>query len=435
MNWKLRYLEARDARQQAVNRLLGPARPGDAASLLLLSANIPGEEKHRPGVARLLRNALSALTGAIGLKGLLSGRDLLGPFHIGRSNLPPAEAKRIAVAIEAENPAGRLVDVDVYRPDGSQLDRAALGLSPRACLLCSEPARECILLQRHSTAELLERVDSLLRPLAPVPTRVAPEALAVNLRVGALCELDLTPKPGLVDLRDNGCHPDLCYADMRASVELLPRYFEEVLACHRRQAPLEDYVRAGIEAENRMRQQIHSNAHKGFIFLAGVVLMAACRCDGQVARLSPAVADIAGSFFAHFASHDSHGASIRKHHGIGGLRGEAEQGLPAVFEHGWPKYREALDANWDSQDASFYLMATLMQRVEDTTAIHRCGLEGLHRLRRDGAHLQRLLEEQQAPEPMLASLNEEYRRSGLTMGGVADCMALTFALQESASYS
>jgi triphosphoribosyl-dephospho-CoA synthase len=78
-------------------------------------------------------------------------------------------------------------------------------------------------------------------------------------------------------------------------------------------------------------------------------------------------------------------------------------------------------------------MAVLMQRVEDTTAIRRCGLEGLSRLRRDGARLQRLLEQQQAPEPMLAALNQEYRRSGLTMGGVADCMALTFALQETAN--
>ena len=114
-------------------------------------------------------------------------------------------------------------------------------------------------------------------------------------------------------------------------------------------------------------------------------------------------------------------------------RAEAEQGLPAVFEHGWPKYREALEAGWNPNHAGFYLMAVLMQRVEDTTAIHRCGLEGLSRLRQDGAHLQRLLEQQQAPEPMLAALNQEYRRSGLTMGGVADCMALTFALEETAN--
>ena len=74
-----------------------------------------------------------------------------------------------------------------------------------------------------------------------------------------------------------------------------------------------------------------------------------------------------------------------------------------------------------------------MQRVEDSTAVSRCGLEGLARLKRDGAALQRLLERQQDPEPWLAALNQDYRESGLTMGGVADCMALTFALEATAS--
>ncbi len=245
-------------------------------------------------------------------------------------------------------------------------------------------------------------------------------------------ELDLTPKPGLVDRRDNGSHPDLCYADMRASVELLPCYFEDILACHRQQRPMRDFVLAGIAAENRMRQQIHSNAHKGFIFLSGLVLMAACRCDGQAVLFRHAISEVAVTFFGEFGARDSHGAQVRKSYEVGGLRAEAEQGLPSIFEYGWPKYREALEANWDPKHASFYAMAILMQRVEDTTAIHRCSLEGLYRLRRDGARLQRALEDQQAPEFMLATLNREYRRSGLTMGGVADCMALIFALQETA---
>ncbi len=336
------------------------------------------------------------------------------------------------MVIEAENPSARLLDVDVYRPDGSQVDRASLGLPPRSCLLCAEPARECILLRRHSNPELLERVDSLLRPFVPSPRRILPEPLAINLRMGVLRELDLTPKPGLVDRQDSGSHADLSYAGMRASAELLPLYFDEILGCHQKQRPLQDFVQAGIDAENRMIREIQSNAHKGFIFLSGLVLMAACACGGQADLLRRKISEIAKGFFAHFGSPDSYGAGIRSRHGLGGIRAEAEQGLPAVFEHGWPKYREALEAGWDPEHASFYLMAVLMQRVEDTTAIRRCGLEGLSRLRRDGARLQRLLEQQQAPEPMLTDLNQEYRRSGLTMGGVADCMALTFALQETA---
>jgi triphosphoribosyl-dephospho-CoA synthase len=250
--------------------------------------------------------------------------------------------------------------------------------------------------------------------------------------MGALRELDLTPKPGLVDRRDSGSHADLSYASMLASVELLPLYFDEILGCHQNRRPLQDFVQAGIDAENRMVREIQSNAHKGFVFLSGLALMAACTCGGQADLLRQKISEIAATFFSHFGSTVSHGAGIRNCYGLGGIQAEAEQGLPAVFEHGWPRYREALEAGWGREQASFYLMSVLMQRVEDTTAIRRCGLEGLSRLRRDGARLQRLLERQQAPEQMLTDLNQEYRRSGLTMGGVADCMALTFALQESA---
>ena len=426
------FLEARDGRQQELDRTLARAKPEDALSFLLIGVNVPGCDKHRPGISRLLRGALDSLQAVIGLKVLSTRRDLLGPFYIASSNLPPIDVKRAALVVEAESSSARLLDLDVYSPDGSQVDRAGLGLSSRSCLVCAEPARECILLRRHSNPELLERVDSLLRPLVRSPRRILPEALATNLRMGVLRELDLTPKPGLVDRQDSGSHADLSYAGMRASAELLPLFFDDILGCHKMQRPLQDFVRAGVDAENRMTREIQSNAHKGFIFLSGLVLMAACACGGRADLLRRGISEIAGSFFAHFAPTDSHGATIRQHHGLGGVRAEAERGLPAVFEHGWPKYREALEAGWDLEHAGFYLMAVLMQRVEDTTAIRRCGLEGLSRLRRDGARLQKLLEQQQAPEPMLAALNQEYRRSNLTMGGVADCMALTFALQETA---
>ena len=224
---------------------------------------------------------------------LFTRRDLLGPFHIASSNLPPIDAKRAALVIEAENPSARLLDLDVYRPDGSQVDRAGLGLPPRSCLICAEPARECILLRRHSDPELLERVDSLLRPFVPSPRLVLPELLAANLGMGALRELDLTPKPGLVDRHDSGSHADLSYAEMRASVELLPLYFDDILACHREQRPLQDFVQAGIDAEDRMTREIHSNAHKGFIFLSGLVLMAACACDGRADLLRRKISEIA----------------------------------------------------------------------------------------------------------------------------------------------
>ena len=59
-------LEARDRRQQSLERALARG----AATVVMISANLPGPDKHRPGSARLLRAALGALDAAVGLERL-----------------------------------------------------------------------------------------------------------------------------------------------------------------------------------------------------------------------------------------------------------------------------------------------------------------------------------------------------------------------------
>ena len=47
------------------------------------------------------------------------------------------------------------------------------------------------------------------------------ERLAQALVTGARLELDLTPKPGLVDRLDRGSHPDLSFALMEESIGMV----------------------------------------------------------------------------------------------------------------------------------------------------------------------------------------------------------------------
>lgn len=423
------FLGARDVRQQDLLRALAQPFRASMASVLFLSTNVPGPEKLRPGLVRLVEQALADLAEALPLEIVVSRTDLLGPFRLARVTAPAEVAKRIGVALEGREPAHRLLDIDVYRLDGTQVDRAQLGFPPRTCLLCSEPVGDCIRLQRHGLAELKARVDVLLQAPLLRAQRVSPEHLAWTLHQGALRELALTPKPGLVDRHDNGSHPDLSFSLMMTSADLLPQYYEDLLLRFRKQDSLAGYVQAGRDAERRMVQAIHSNGHKGYIFLSGLTLLATCQCQGRLDGLRGAIADFASRCFAYLPALDSHGAQVRAKYGLGGIYSEAEKGLPAVFDQGWPAYRAALENGCTPGQAAFHLLAALMQSVEDSTAVRRCGPEGLVRLCRDGQSLQALLGQGRDPEPFLTSLNNEYRQTNLTMGGVADCMALVFALQ------
>ena len=73
------------------------------------------------------------------------------------------------------------------------------------------------------------------------------------------------------------------------------------------------------------------------------------------------------------------------------------------------------------------MLGRLMATVEDTTALHRCGSEGLETVRRDGRMLELLVAERSDFMAFLAERNEHYVSRNLTMGGVADLLALAFA--------
>ncbi len=128
----------------------------------------------------------------------------------------------------------------------------------------------------------------------------------------------------------------------------------------------------------------------------------------------------------------THGEEARRQHGVGGVLGEALAGLPSVFDHGLPALQRGLATLGSLEAAQHYLMGVLMTTVEDTTALHRCGPAGLARLREDGARLVALIEAGGDHRARLRALNDEYRAIRLTMGGVADCLALTLAVQQAA---
>jgi triphosphoribosyl-dephospho-CoA synthase len=390
-----------------------------AASLAL-----PGPDKAPPGSAALFDWASAELARACCSSRLLHrAQDALGPFAIWGVDEPAPRVKERCVAIETSHRSARLLDLDVYAPGGAPVDRASLGLPGRSCLCCPAPARECIRASRHDRAELGSRAAGLLT-LHPL------ERLSAALVGGLERELRLTPKPGLVDLEDRGSHPDLPLPVMVRSIALVARYLEALSGSVAAGEPLPRQEALGAAAERRMLDELGANTHKGAIFLCGLLVVARHRAGDDGERLlRAAVSNVAGELAV--ASRDrslTHGEAARRRFGVGGVLREAAAGLPAVFEVAVPALRERLGCG-DADGAAFLALARLMQVVEDTTALHRCGKAGLVQLREDGAALERLVA---AGEhlPFLRERNVRYRAMNLTMGGVADLLGVALGWLE-----
>jgi holo-ACP synthase CitX len=136
---------------------------GAGRTLVALSLAVPGVAKAPPGAGALFAWAAREIGRAFpGAEQLDLRVDTLGPFALWSTETWPDAAKARCVSLEASRPAARLLDLDVYSPEGAPVDRASLLLLPRRCLCCDQPARDCIRLGAHGFPELAARARELL---------------------------------------------------------------------------------------------------------------------------------------------------------------------------------------------------------------------------------------------------------------------------------
>lgn len=152
-------LSARDERQALQREML---RQNPGKTLVCLTVVMPGSVKRNRQSLVIANAALCALTAQFGSSGLLL-RDLATGFEAFLlTSLSPRDAKRAVCRIEEEHPLGRLFDLDVIGPDGVPLERTALGLEPRKCLLCDKEARWCMRNHTHSLEDIMGRIDQMI---------------------------------------------------------------------------------------------------------------------------------------------------------------------------------------------------------------------------------------------------------------------------------
>jgi triphosphoribosyl-dephospho-CoA synthase len=269
----------------------------------------------------------------------------------------------------------------------------------------------------------------------PGPPTQSPEQLARLARQVLVAEAELTPKPGLVDRRGSGSHTDLSLDRMRRSARTIAPYFAE-MAFAAAVAPMDQALRAtvaaiGREAEAAMlRTTAGSNAHKGAIWVLGLLVCAA----SQSADLNPeGIARNAG-YLARLPDRArpqvvSHGEFVRNRYGATGARGEACANFPHVIANGLPALRAARRAGRTEQDSRLIALLQIMSHLDDTCVLYRGGAEAQELVHRGSTQVLDVggpgTSEGNAA---LLDLDLAFVRRRISPGGSADLLAATLFL-------
>ena len=156
-------LDARERRAALQRELLSAHR----CPLVCLTLNIPGPVKVLELVPQAFEEGERRIREALSLAGLAAGgcreiREKTGYEAFFWVDGDPLAIKRAVSAAEDKDRLGRLFDIDVIRPDGEKVSREDLGLPPRTCLLCGQPAHACSRSRSHSVAELVAEIQRIL---------------------------------------------------------------------------------------------------------------------------------------------------------------------------------------------------------------------------------------------------------------------------------
>lgn len=268
-----------------------------------------------------------------------------------------------------------------------------------------------------------------------------------------LMEAVCAPAPGLVDRYNSGAHTDMdIFTFMRSTAALGPAMYscaacgymheDSPSALLRRIRPI------GRQAETDMFAATGGvNTQKGLLFVMGIMCAAAGavyheRLGSEGAVTAEQILGYVKEMGRHLVAQEleamqlaekdmTAGQRLFKQYGIRGIRGEVEDGLPAVLYTGLPAYKAAKKAGVSDDVMLLHTLLALMTVVEDTTIVHRHNPQQLRDVQADAQRIMSLggaLTEEGFQA--IVDLDASYSSRRISPGGSADLLAVTHFLYE-----
>lgn len=292
-----------------------------------------------------------------------------------------------------------------------------------------------------------------------------------------LLEVAATPKPGLVDRRNNGAHRDMnFYTFIRSALSLRPHFALMAQAGQdlAKKPPQElfNYVRIlGLAAEKDMFAATNNiNTHKGALFALGLLCASAgqacCRsadrsgwqpaalgqfvaqmsqglCQRELADLNTPAAQAAnatqatGAVSLTNAEPDikvrptaalTHGQRMYLQYGACGARGQAESGFAQVIEKYLPYLRDLQKQQLDQDEILVRTLLLIGADLDDTNILNRVGATKAAWAKEACAALHEHYTHEAA-----CQLDDLFIKERISPGGSADLLSVTIFLDKLAA--
>lgn len=431
----MEMLEARESRAMEQQRL----RREFCKPIIYFTMNIPGPVKDSPLIRRGFTYGRDTLNHRLPKSQILHSAAhcaVTGCEAMYVVDMDALSLKALCTAIEDETDLGRLFDMDVLDENGNKLDRDLVGGKSRNCIVCGAAGKGCASRRTHSVEQLQRAANQILSDHF---AREDARQIGVWATQSLLDEVCTTPKPGLVDRRNNGSHRDMDIFTFMASAAALTPYFQSCAEIGIKTAfcaPDESFRQlraAGLRAEQDMYTATNDvNTHKGAIFTIGILCGAAGRLWNPVRNQSAAQLCREVSIMTKRAmeedlrrcSGSTVGQRLYRQSGIPGIRGEVANGLPSVEKIGLPAYRACLESGLDRNAAGAITLLHLIANVEDTNMISRGGLEVAAMAAAEAAGL--LKDGHQPTMAEIEELDGRFIERNLSPGGCADLLAAVY---------
>lgn len=399
--------------------------------------NIAGPIKTSPLIERAFFEGIKLL------KNALSGKEIAyqnteikvtGCEALFSVNADALEIKKICTGIEDNYSIGRLFDIDVIDSFERKLERA----TPRNCIVCGKAGWECSAGRLHSVESLTFATGEIIKKYFFNTDKEYISELAVK---SLLDEVYTTPKPGLVDCRNNGSHADMDVQLFERSANSLKSYFQKSfsigyetksLSCEKALIPLRD---AGITAEQTMYKVTGGiNTHKGVIYSLGLL----CASAGRLWKAETPFASredlckesakyVKDTIQNDFEKTDTStaGGRLYKELGITGIRGEVASGFESVLKIGLPVYENLIRKGFSQNDAGAVTLLHFIAKIKDTNLYHRGGKEGAQYAKTMAI---KVINHPFYERKQMENMDDEFIKRNLSPGGSADLLAITYFL-------